>query len=59
MALAIGVAGLVVFGKLLPTNQIDWRALLIFAGALGLVLLNRVPVIVIVAAAALAGVMLY
>jgi chromate transporter len=59
MALAIGGAGLVIFAKLFVVEGIDVRGLLIFAGAFGLALLNRVPVVVVIGLAAVAGVALY
>jgi chromate transporter len=59
MALAISGAGLVIFAKLFVTEGIDLRGLLIFAGAFGLALTNRVPVVVLIGLAAVAGIVLY
>ena len=59
MALAIGGAGLVIFARLFVVEGIDVRGLLIFAGAFGLALLNRVPVVVVIGLAAAAGILLY
>ena len=55
MALAIAGTGFVIFAQLIVTSSVDWRALVIFSGALGLAMVNRVPVIAIIALAAVAG----
>ena len=59
MALAIGGAGLVIFARLFVVEGIDLRGLIIFAGAFGLALLNRVPVVLVIGLAAIAGILLY
>ena len=58
LALAIGGAGLVIFARLFLAEQVDVRGLIIFAGALGITLTNRVPVVVLIGLAALAGIAL-
>ena len=59
MALAIGGAGLVIFARLFVADGLDVRGLLIFAGALAVVFTDRVPVVVLIGLAAMAGVFLY
>ena len=59
MALAIGGAGLVVFGRIFFAETFDWRALVICALALGIAASGRVPVVVLIALAALAGVVAF
>lgn len=59
--LTLGVVGLtlaVALG-LARSTVTDWRGILIAAGALGLALTKKVPIIVILALAALAGYLLY
>ncbi|NOZ29706.1 MAG: chromate transporter [Chloroflexi bacterium] len=59
--LGMGVVGLIlaVTWTLLNTTVSDWRGLAIVAGAFGLTLSRRVPVIVLLGIAALAGWLLY
>ena len=59
--LSLGVVGLTlaVALKLAGTAITDWRGVLIGAAALGLVLTKRIPVILVLALAALAGFLLY
>ena len=59
MTLAIGAAGLVIFARIFAAQGVDARGVAIFAGALALVFTERVPVVVLIAAAAIAGVLLY
>ena len=63
MALAIGGAGIVVFGRLLLANGLqaasDWRSLVILAGGLLLAQFNKLPVVALIALGALAGIVLY
>lgn len=59
--LGLGVVGVfvVVLGRLLFTPSLDPRSLLIVAGSVVLALSGRVPVVVILGLAALAGIALY
>ena len=59
--LSLGVVGLTlaVALKLSGTAITDWRGVLIGAAALGLVISKRIPVILVLALAALAGYLFY
>jgi chromate transporter len=59
--LSLGVVGLtiVVTLNLTTTAILDWRGVAIAAGALGLAVSKKVPVILILALAALAGILIY
>lgn len=59
--MALGVVGLslAVAWSLTRTTITDWRGAAIAAGSLGLALSKRVPIIVVLALAALAGCLLY
>jgi chromate transporter len=59
--LSLGVVGLTlaVTWSLATSAIVDWRGIVIAIGALGLALSRRVPVIAILALAALAGLLLY
>jgi chromate transporter len=59
MAIAVGVLGLAIFGKLWQGDVFDPRSLGIFGAALVLAASKRVPVVGIIALAATAGVVLY
>ncbi len=59
MTLAIAGTGLVIFGQLLGADASNWRAIVIFAGAFILTMSNRVPVILVLALAAVAGAILF
>jgi chromate transport protein ChrA len=59
--LGLGVVGLTlaVAYNLATSTISDWRGILIMLAAMGLALTRRVPVIVILALAALAGILFY
>jgi chromate transporter len=59
--MALGIAGLTVTVALGLANGtiVDWGGVLIAAGALGLALSKKVPIILVLALAALAGLLLY
>lgn len=63
MALAIGGAGVVVFGRLFAADgwaaALDWRSLVILVGGLISTRFNKLPVVVVIGLGALAGVLLY